>query len=88
MTGRIVVRYEVRNDGPGPARIGCIVTAVDGAGDTTSDFAVTGTVDPGRSRRAVAYLRIQGRGSFEVRDVTVANCTRAPDGHGPPGPED
>jgi len=75
--GRIVVEYQVENDSPVPARVGCILTATDRAGNGVSNFVVSRMVGPGRSARSVGYLRTLDHPAFRVQDVTVGDCTRA-----------
>ncbi|HXJ64234.1 MAG TPA: hypothetical protein VNN79_10815 [Actinomycetota bacterium] len=84
--GQIVVSYMLRNGGPDRARIGCIVTATDGDGNTVSIFHVSDMVAPHRSARTVGYLQIPEHSAFQVRGVTVGDCSRAADDYQPAPP--
>jgi hypothetical protein len=77
--GRIVVEYRVHNDSRTRARIGCILTATVGAGNSMSNFVVSDMVEPGRSVRLVGFLPILDHDASHVHDVTVRNCSRAAD---------
>ena len=84
--GQIVAEYLTHNDGSDRARIGCILTATDRAGNTISNFVVSNMIAPGRSARTVGYLRIVGHEAFRVRDVSVGDCSRAADDYHPAPP--
>ena len=88
---RIVVRFSVRNQGTESVRAGCVLTAFDPAGNTTSNVVASGRrVQPNTSTRVVGYMPFVDDTARSVKRVTVGDCrqvsTSVPGGASPGTP--